>query len=90
MASGLAVVVDKPFAATEADASRLIEKSEEVKRPLIDFQNRRWDGDFLTVREIVDSGELGEVYQFESSFEHWAPEAGPIWRDVTPLPWAAG
>jgi predicted dehydrogenase len=54
------------------------------------FQNRRWDGDFLTVRRILASGELGDVYQFESSFEHWAPEAGPRWQDVTPAAHGGG
>jgi predicted dehydrogenase len=81
---GVALVIDKPFAASVADAERLIRKAEEAGRPLMVFQNRRWDGDFLTVRDILAGGELGEVYQFESSFEHWAPEAGPKWQDVTP------
>jgi predicted dehydrogenase len=80
----VALVVDKPFAASAADAERLIEKADEVGKPLIVFQNRRWDGDFLTVRKIVDGGELGEVYQFESSFEHWAPKVASRWQDITP------
>lgn len=82
--AGLAVIVDKPFAASQSQALQLIEVSEEYKRPLIVFQNRRWDGDFLTVRRVLESGDLGTVYQFESSFEHWAPEAGERWQDSTP------
>lgn len=81
---GVALVVDKPFAASVADAERLIRRAEEVDRPLIVFQNRRWDGDFLTVKKILAGGELGEVFQFESSFEHWAPEADSRWQDATP------
>ena len=42
--------------------------------PLTVFQNRRWDGDFLTVRQLVDAGRLGEVVRFESRFDKWAPE----------------
>lgn len=80
---GVALVVDKPFAASVADAERLIKRAEEVDRPLIVFQNRRWDGDFLTVRKILAGGELGQVYQFESSFEHWAPKAESRWQDST-------
>jgi scyllo-inositol 2-dehydrogenase (NADP+) len=87
---GVALVVDKPFAASVADAERLIRRAEEVDRPLIVFQNRRWDGDFLTVRRILAEGELGKVYQFESSFEHWAPKAGSRWQDVTPAALGGG
>lgn len=87
---GVALIVDKPFAASVADAERLIERAEEVDRPLIVFQNRRWDGDFLTVRNILASGELGEVYQFESSFEHWAPKADSRWQDSTPASLGGG
>ena len=45
------------------------------------FQNRRWDGDFLTVRRLVDEGELGTVLRFESRFERWRPEIRPRWRE---------
>jgi scyllo-inositol 2-dehydrogenase (NADP+) len=38
------------------------------------FHNRRWDGDFLTVRRLVESGRLGEVWRYESRFERWRPE----------------
>ena len=39
------------------------------------FQNRRWDGDFLTVRRLVEEGALGEVRRLESRFERWSPAA---------------
>lgn len=83
MEAGLAVVVDKPFVLDSAEGERLIEISEECGRPLMVFQNRRWDGDFLTVRSLIESGALGTVYQFESSFEHWAPEARGQWQELT-------
>lgn len=82
--AGLAVIVDKPFAVSASEGLQLIEKAEEERRPLIVFQNRRWDGDFLTVEKIVRVGSLGRVYQFESSFEQWAPEVGDRWQDTTP------
>lgn len=81
---GAALVVDKPFAATVAEAEQLIRRAEKVGKALIVFQNRRWDGDFLTVRKLLEAGELGDVYQFESSFEHWAPKADSRWQDLTP------
>jgi predicted dehydrogenase len=49
------------------------------------FHNRRWDSDFLEVRRLIDSGELGEVWRFESRFERWRPEAPEgAWRFSIP------
>jgi predicted dehydrogenase len=87
---GVALVVDKPFAASVAEAEKMIQRAQEVGKALIVFQNRRWDGDFLTVKKLLDSGELGDVYQFESSFEHWAPRADSRWQDLTPASLGGG
>jgi predicted dehydrogenase len=80
LAAGLHLVVDKPLAATAADARRLIGEAARRGRTLSVFHNRRWDGDFLTLRRLVDSGELGEVYRFESRFERWRPVPKAGWR----------
>lgn len=45
------------------------------------FQNRRWDGDFLTVQRLIRDGKLGEIRTFESRFEWWMPEGFGNWRD---------
>ena len=50
--------------------------------PLTVFQNRRWDGDFLTVRRLVEQGELGQVLRFESRFERFRPTIKPGWREL--------
>ncbi|MCS5713607.1 Gfo/Idh/MocA family oxidoreductase [Herbiconiux sp. CPCC 205716] len=74
--AGLHVVVDKPVALTAADATALAVHAAEVGRTLSVFQNRRWDGDFLTVRTVLESGLVGEVRVFESAFEVWKPTLG--------------
>jgi predicted dehydrogenase len=74
---GLAVVSDKPFALDAAAARASVERAERLGRPLSPYQNRRWDSDFLTVRSLVDRGELGTVTRFESRFERFDPEPGP-------------
>jgi len=56
---GLHVVVDKPFAVTSEDGRALVTKAEQVGKVLTVFQNRRWDGDFLTLKKLIDAGELG-------------------------------
>jgi predicted dehydrogenase len=79
--AGLPVVVDKPLAPTAAQAQLLIEAARRRRLPLTVFQNRRWDGDFLTVRRLVRDGALGTVHRFESRFELWQPEVSAGWRE---------
>jgi predicted dehydrogenase len=79
---GLAVVVDKPFALDAAQARTAVEAAEAASVVLSVYQNRRWDSDLLTVRRVLDRGELGEVTLFESAFERYAAEV--------PVPAAGG
>ena len=81
--AGVAVVVDKPFAVTVEEGRDLVEFARARDVPLTVFQNRRWDGDFLTVSRLVADGALGEVYRFESRFERWSPAPRPGWRGTT-------
>ena len=88
--AGAAVVVDKPFAPSASDAEALIAAAAATQRPLIVFQNRRWDGDFLTVKKLIGSGTLGDVVRFESTFERWAGPRRPRWQDTTTIAQGAG
>ena len=74
---GLAVVCDKPFALDAAAARETVRLAHELGRPLTVFQNRRWDSDFRTVRNLLAKGALGEPARFESRFERFAPDPGP-------------
>ena len=78
--AGLPVVLDKPLAATAAEGRGLIEEAGRSGLLLTVFHNRRWDGDFLTVRRLLERGELGRVQRFESRFERWRPQAKAGWR----------
>ncbi|MBO1334286.1 Gfo/Idh/MocA family oxidoreductase [Streptomyces sp. VRA16 Mangrove soil] len=79
--AGLPVVVDKPVAGTAAEARELAALAEERGLLLSVFQNRRWDNDFLTLKALLDGGELGGVYRFESRFERWRPQLKGGWRE---------
>jgi scyllo-inositol 2-dehydrogenase (NADP+) len=81
LAAGLPVVVDKPLAGSAADGRRLVDAARERGLMLTVFQNRRWDGDFLTVGRLLADGALGRVLRFESRFERWRPEVGGGWRE---------
>ncbi|TDW29272.1 Gfo/Idh/MocA family protein [Cryobacterium psychrophilum] len=78
--AALAVVIDKPFAVTSTEGLQLVEKAEALGLALTVFQNRRWDGDFLTLRALIASGTLGEIRRFESRFEFWKPTQRASWK----------
>ncbi len=88
--AGLAVVVDKPLAASAHEGRALATLADERGLLLSVFQNRRWDGDFLTVRRLLDDGALGPVFRFESRFERWRPERDDGWRERGALGEAGG
>jgi predicted dehydrogenase len=90
LAAGLPVVVDKPFTPTAAQGAELVEAAQKAGLLLSVFQNRRWDGDFLTVRRLIESGRLGAVNRFESRFERWRPVAKGGWRETGGAEEAAG
>lgn len=79
LAAGKHVVIDKPFARTAAEARRLIAASR--GRILSVFHNRRWDGDFLTLKRLIGEGALGEVVYFESHFDRFRPRLKGGWRE---------
>ncbi len=83
LARRIAVVMDKPLAADAAPAARLVADFAAADVPFTVFQNRRWDGDFLTVRRLVASGTLGDATRFESRYERFRPavRAGS-WREL--------
>ena len=74
---GLAVACDKPFAPDAGSARQTAALAGQLGVPLTVYQNRRWDSDFLTLRELLGNGSLGELTVFESRFERFRPDPGP-------------
>ena len=82
--AGKHVVIDKPFSATSAEARELIKTASSNKVIVAPFHNRRWDGDFKTVRNLVDSGELGRLVTYESHFDRFRPlPREGTWKEST-------
>jgi predicted dehydrogenase len=75
------VVVDKPFTITVREAEELITLARSRGRLLSVFHERRWDGDFLTLRELVSGGALGEITLFESHYDRYRPAVRDRWRE---------
>lgn len=70
---GKHVVIEKPFANTEAEARELVELAASKNLKITGYQNRRWDSDFLTLKKLVDEGKLGSVVEFESRYDRFRP-----------------
>lgn len=79
--AGKHVVVDKPFALDLAQARELAAIAERERHVLSVFQNRRWDSDFLGVRQLMDTGRLGQVTHFESHIDRFRPRVRARWRE---------
>jgi len=83
LAAGRDVLVDKPFTTTLAEAQALVQLAKEKKRLLTVYQNRRYDGDFQTVLQIVLSGQLGRIVSFEVHYDRYRPQLKPsAWREA--------
>lgn len=83
--AGKHVVVEKPFTVTTEEADQLIALAKAKGKILTVFQNRRWDGDFMTVKNVIGQGWLGKVVELEVHYDRfrnyieantWKEEAG--------------
>jgi predicted dehydrogenase len=73
LAAGKHVVIDKPFAGSSHQAEQLIDLAQRSDLLLAPFHNRRWDGDFLTVKKLLKNGDLGRLVTVESHFDRYRP-----------------
>lgn len=80
--AGKHVVIDKPFANAVAEAEALIELAEARGTLLSVFHNRRWDGDFLTLRTLLDQGRLGEITLYEARWDRFRPGLRDSWHET--------
>lgn len=84
------VVVDKPLTPTLAEAQELVKLAAERKRLLTVYQDRRYDGEFRTLRRMIDAGTLGNIAEYEARFDRFRLESKPnAWREKPDHP-AAG
>lgn len=80
LAAGRHVVVDKPMAMDVPEGEKLIQAAARAGRLLCVYQNRRWDGDFITVRRLIHDGALGPIDSLEARFERRSPVTQE-WRE---------
>ena len=66
MEAGKCVISEKPVTMSLESLDRMIEASERTGKLFTVHQNRRWDCDYLLMKQVYASGELGEVFGIES------------------------
>lgn len=87
--AGKHVVVEKPFVPSSKEAHELIAISEKAGKLLTVYQNRRWDLDFLTLKNVLSEGVLGDIAEFETHYDRFRPELPPpserTWKNTSHL-----
>lgn len=85
--AGRHVVVDKPFVPTMKEAEYLVALAFSHKRLISVYQDRRWDGAFLTIEKLVHSGALGQIVEYETRFDRFRLNPKPnAWRELADFP----
>ena len=69
--AGKHTLVEKPFAPTAAQAREVFALAREKGLVCMPNQNRRFDADFLAVKEVVQSGKLGQLVRLESHYDYF-------------------
>ena len=82
--AGINTVVDKPMGRDYYETLSLYDAAEQSGVLLTVFFNRIWDSDSLTIKKIIEQGEIGTIFRLESRFERFRPEINPLaWREST-------
>ncbi|KAK1855320.1 nad binding rossmann fold-containing protein [Colletotrichum chrysophilum] len=71
--AGKHAIADKPFARSSEEADRVIQIAKEKGLILTCFQNRRWDGDFQTLRKLIKEDALGDIKEAEIHYDFESP-----------------
>jgi len=85
--AGKHVLIEKPAAATSAEVKILYDLGREVGKHVMLYQNRRWDSGFLSVKEIIESGRLGELIEVQFRMDRYKAEIGPkLFKEKKDMP----
>ncbi len=79
--AGKHIIIEKPVTTTKKDAEVIKEISCKTDQIVAVFHNRRWDGDFLTIKKLIQSRELGDIRFFESHFDRFRPDVRDKWKE---------
>ena len=83
---GKDILVEKPFTATVAEAEELFELAIQQKKTVLFYQNRRWDSDFISVKEVLSGGKLGKINEITVRYDRYRAFIGPKSFKEEPVP----
>ncbi|MDP4214606.1 MAG: Gfo/Idh/MocA family oxidoreductase [Bacteroidota bacterium] len=86
LSAGKHVVVEKPFTVTAAEAEELRDLAERKGKLLSVYQNRRYDSDYRTVRQVLSEGLLGDIVEAGIHYDRFNPALSPKTHKETPGP----
>ncbi|USD67221.1 oxidoreductase [Vibrio sp. SCSIO 43136] len=79
--AGKHVVVEKPFSISVEEGQTLLDVQKQTGKVLTVYQSRRFDGDFITIKKLIDDKRLAGVHTFYSSYNRYRPEVKVRWRE---------
>ena len=82
--AGKHVMIEKPMALDLAQSKQIAQRASAVQRVLSVFHNRRWDADFLTVKDAISSEIFGKIINIESRLGQWSSCVGPAAKEWRP------
>lgn len=80
------VLVEKPFTVTSVQAKQLFQEAKLHNLCIMTYQNRRYDNDFLSIINVLDSGKLGNLVEVHMRFDRYRYHIGPKVAKETPVP----
>jgi scyllo-inositol 2-dehydrogenase (NADP+) len=84
--AGKHVLVEKAFTITSLEAKLLYQEGKVFNRCVLPYQNRRFDSDFLSIKEVLESGKLGRLMDMYVRFDRYRPLIGKKAEKETPIP----
>lgn len=84
--SGKHVLVEKPFVPTSQEAKELFELGRALNKKVMVYQNRRWNSDFISVKNVIESQRIGKPIELHMRFDRYRPEIGPKAFKEAPVP----
>ncbi len=84
--AGKHVLIEKPFTVTAAQAEMLFKEAQERGVHVLPYQNRRFDSDYLSVKEVLESGKLGRIVEAYFRYDRYQYAIGPKAFKETPMP----
>lgn len=80
LAAGKHVLVEKPYTATYEQALELNRLAEQAGKVITVYQNRRYDGDYLTIKKMLDDGV--KIYEYDAVWDRYVPEIRDRWKEA--------